>query len=224
MLKKILCGATLLCAAGFTSAATIEQESVVSTMPTDFQTVIAFDLFDDMGGTRTLESVTFSIDGMVTGNARVESEDAQAATINTTLEAELTLTDAMMNELVVTIPTITNVFNATAFDGDIDFMGSSGISYTDLMASQFEQEMYTDAATLAFFTGMGTTDFGFDASATSRATGAGNITSSFNSNAGGTVRVIYEFSETPSSVSTPSHVALLGLGLLAFAGLRKVRK
>jgi hypothetical protein len=224
MLKKILLGATFLAAAGMVNAATIEQEFDIPVQATNFDTSISFDEFDDMGGTRILNSVTFSIDGSVFGQASVESLDAAPATIVATLAATLTLTDQNMNELVVTIPSITNMFEATAFDGTIDFAGTSGIEFPDLSGTQFESETYTDGAVLASFIGSGTQMFGFDAVATSSATGAGNIITQFGSQAGGLVKVIYDYTEVPVNVSAPSHIAMLGFGLLAFAGMRKVRK
>jgi hypothetical protein len=72
--------------------------------------------------------------------------------------------------------------------------------------------------TLAYFTGAEI--FTFDAAATSRAFGAGDISSSFFTTASGTVKVIYEYRE----VSSPSHVALLGFGILVLAGFRRVAK
>ena len=222
MLKKILCGATLLCAASLSNAATITQNFNVMLADTNFDLTIPFNLFDDMGGTRILDSVSFSIAGGIEGNARAESLDAGPATLELTLSATLTLTDALMNTLVVTIPTVVNSFDAAAFDGEINFAGPSGVSFDGITASATNSETYTDAPTLAIFTGVGSMDFGFDATATSTATGAGNIISQFQSQAGGEVEVIYEWSAVP--VSAPSQVAFLGLGLLAFAGLRKARK
>ncbi|MGK0373299.1 MAG: hypothetical protein ACJAW1_003572 [Glaciecola sp.] len=220
MLKKLLCGATLLCAATFSNAGTIVLSDEVTLQTTNFQTSLSFAQFDTMGGTRVLDSVSFSIDGSIFGDISVESRDAAAATITTRLSAELTLTDALMNTLVVTIPSIERILNATSFDGDVDFGGTSGATYADLEATQFNQETYSDAATLALFTGMGFSDFTFDAAATS----VGSITSAFNTSASGLVEVIYTYSDTVTQVSAPSHVAFLGLGVLAFAGLRKVRK
>lgn len=226
MLKKFIAGVTLLCAATAANAASIEQQFDVASESTNFQSVIGFNLFDSIGGTRVLDSVSFSIDGFVSGSAEVESRDAQAATLVTTLEATLTLSSNLVADaLVVTIPSVSNTFNATAFDGSLDFAGSSGVSYDDLGATQSESASYTDAAVLAAFTGLGQMNFDFDATATSSATGAGNIVSGFVSNAGGLITVIYNYTDVPAmNVSAPSSVALLGFGLLAFAGLRKSRK
>jgi hypothetical protein len=223
MLKNILCGATLLCAAGFANAATLTFSDTVGVTDTNYATSVDLAKFDTMGGTRVLESVTFKIDGSIVGSAEVESRDAQAAEIITVISAELTLLDAMNNQLVVSMPTISNTFNASAYDGVLDFDGTSGFSLFDVTASQSEQETFTDAATLAFFSGLGNSTFTFDANAVSSATGAGNLTTGFSTEAGGLVSVIYTYSDVTVPVSAPSHIALLGLGLLAFAGVRKSR-
>jgi hypothetical protein len=227
MLKNILCGATLLCAAGVANAATVTFSDIVAVSPTNFTTTLDLAKFDTMSGTRVLEAVTFSIDGSIFGSAEVESRDSRAAIITSTLEAQLTLSDADSRTLVVTIPTIINMFNASAYDGVNDFGGTSGATFNDLNANQSEQRTFLDAATLAFFTSVGmdnSATFTFDAKASSVATGAGNLTSAFNTTAGGLVSVVYTYSDMSIPVSAPSHIALLGLGLLAFAGVRKARK
>jgi hypothetical protein len=224
MLKNILCGATLLCAAGFANAATVSFSDTVLVATTNYDTTVDLAKFDSMGGTRVLNSVTFTIDGTIFGSAEIESRDAQAATIVTTLSAELSLTDALMNTLVVTIPSIEKTFNASAYDGSTDFGGTSGAIFDDLTANQFNSQSYSDAATLALFSGLGNATFTFDATATSASSGAGNITSGFSTSAGGLVSVIYDYTDLPTQVSAPAHVALLGFGLLTFAGFRKARK
>jgi hypothetical protein len=224
MLKKILYTATLLCAATFSNAGTITLTDTVALQTTDFTKTLSFANFDTLSGARVLESVAFSIDGSIFGDIEVESRAAAPSTITATLSAELTLTDALMNTLVVTIPSITRIFNASAFDGVVDFGGTSGMTYSGLTAQKFEQSIYTDATTLAMFTGMGTSMFTFDAAAVSVATGAGGITSVFNTTAGGIVEVIYTYREVPKQVTAPSQIALLGFGLLAFAGFRRIRK
>ena len=223
MLKKILCGATLLCAATFTNAASISYSVSVGIADTDYDTTVLLPFFDDNMGTMMLDSVTFSIDGTLRGGAEVENRSTSSATtIVTNRQAQLTLTDALMNTLVVTIPTITNTFNATIFDGTLDFGGTSGITYPISDTMQYEEATYTDAPTLLAFTGMGDASFGFEALGTCSFTAGGNVLAGFTTQAGGEVTVTYEYSAVP--VSAPSQVAFLGLGLLAFAGLRKALK
>ena len=224
MLKKILSGVTLMCVASLTHAATITLSDTVALQTTNFTTTLSFAQFDTNGGTRVLESVEFSIDGSILGDAQVESFDETATTLVTTVSAQLSLTDALNNVLVVTIPSVTNTFNATAYDGSIDFDGTSGISYLGLTASAFNSESYSDTATLDLFSGAGTSTFTFDASAISSVTGGGNIFSSFRTQAEGLVSVIYNYRDVSVSVSTPSHLALFCVGIVALAGLRRARK
>ncbi len=223
MLKKIICGASLLFAAGYANAATITVAASVPLQTTNFDQVVSVDKFDDMGGTRELESVTFSLEGFLEGNARLESLDAGPSSVITTLSVTMTLSETITdNTLVITIPTLNETFNATAYDGTTDFGGTSGITYEQLTASQTESETYTDAVTLALFTGVDTIDLNLNALAESFATGAGNLITQFSTSAGGNILVTYEYDDVP--VSAPAHLALLGMILLAFAGYRTSRK
>jgi len=225
MLKNILCATSLLCATTFANAASITLTDTLVMQSTNYATTLEFAKFDTLGGARTLESVSFSIAGDILGTAQVESLDNTASTIMTTLSAELTLTDAMSNVLVVTIPSVTRTFDASAYDGTTDFSGTSVVVFDNLAASQFEEETYTDLSTLDFFSGQGVSTFSFAAQAASLATGSGNIISGLSTQAGAIVNVVYNYSVTSPAVgvSAPSHVAMLGFGLLTIAGLRKVR-
>lgn len=230
MLKKILCGASLLCAAGFSNAAVITETFTVAPTTTNFtNSSVQVAKFDTNGGNFVLNSVTFTVAGTVEGIAEVESRDAQPATVVATLSAELTLLDSMMNTLVVTIPSVSDSFNATAYDNIDDFGGTSGFTFADLDGSQTNSATFSDMGTLATYSGSAgdMINFVFNASATSVATGAGNLLSSFTTQAGGLITVAYDYTDMtppPVPVSAPAHVALLGLGLLAFAGVRKSRK
>lgn len=214
-----------MCVASLSTAAPIVLTDTIAMQITDYTKNLTFAQFDTMGGTRQLDSVSFSIAGSIVGTAQVESFDNKASTIVTTLSATLSLTDALSNVLVITVPTITNTFNATAHDGLFDYSGLSGMSYFGLTTSAFKAETYTDVATKNFFTGSGTSMFTFDAKARSFANGSGNLKSLFTMEAGGVVTVTYAYTDgTSTAVSAPSHLAMMGFGILAVAGLRKVRK
>jgi len=220
MFKKLLCGAALLSVATFSNAAvmTVTETASVGLTTTNFDEVVSVNQFDDTMG--ALQSVTFTLEGFVEANASVESLDAAPAEVTTNISVTLTLTETILNNtLVVTVPSLSETFNATAFDGTIDFAGTSGIAYTGLTADQTETNTFTDAATLGLFTGLGTVDLNLNALAESFASGAGNLITQFATQAGGNISVNYAY-DVPS-VSAPSHLALLGLGLVAFAGMRR---
>jgi hypothetical protein len=229
MLKKILCGATLLCAAGFSNAALITETGSIAVQNTNFTRTVDIAQFDtDLG---TLNSVMVTLDGQIVGDIRVQNRDAEAATIVSNLAATLTLSNGINPMLVVAIPTITNSFAASAFGGapgdPANYTSPTGQTLLDQMGSASAMNTFMDMMTLGFFSaaGGGVTTFTLDAEASSSTSGAGNLRSQFDTRAGGVISVKYDYTPPPVvGVSAPSHVALLGLGLLAFAGLRKVRK
>ena len=183
MLKKFIAGTALICAASMANAAVITQSGGTSGTTNIIETSFTIDLFDDMGGTRTLESVSVSISGGIDGAVNIESLDAEPATVSATLTADLFLADAIGNVLVITVPSIVGTADLTAFDSVIDFGGTSGVMFPDLMAESSDSELYTDIDTLSFFTGTGSVDLLFSALANSRAEGAGNIISQITTNA-----------------------------------------
>jgi len=223
MLKRILCGASLLIAANASFAETLMQEFTIETQTTDISEVISFDLFDTVGGTRVLESVAFSLSGAVDGTAQVENLNSSSTAINATLAADMFIGSAFDGELVGLAPTITESGMVSGFDGEIDFAGASGLTFLNLNANQFGETLLTDAVSLANYTGTGTSTLDFWVNATSVITGGGNLTSRFLTSAGGTVNIIYTFSDdlSPADVSEPAFLALIGMGLLGFRRFKR---
>ncbi len=220
MFKKLLCGAALLSVATFSNAAVITQTASVGIQDTNYDEVITINQFDSALG--TLNSVMFTLAGSVEGEIRVENTSLNSATdIEAVLSATLTLTDTVLNNtLVITLPAFSQTITGlTTFDGDIDFGGTSGATFGDLSDTDTQSATFSDASTLSTFTGMGTIDLNLNALATSVADGGGNLVTQFITQAGGDITVVYDY-DVPS-VSAPSHLALLGLGLVAFAGMRR---
>lgn len=223
MLKKILCGASLLCAASFSNAAVIVQDFTVDRQSTDFSEIINFNLFNDQNGTLELESVEFTLFARSSGLARVENRNANSTRITATLSTDIRLLDSVSALLVSAAPSTSRSDTLDAFDGLSDFAGPSGVEFLNLSTNDFDDVILIDAASLMAYTGMGTGSVNFVAKATSEIDGGGNLTSEILTFASGDVSVIYTFSEVTKEVSAPTHVALLGLGLLAFAGMRKAK-
>lgn len=223
MFKKLLIASALICATSVASAAVVTQTATLAVDPTNYDADISFNQFDASLG--TLNFVSITVDGTVTGIVRAESLDATATSIVATLEASLTLTDAGGSLLVTSVPTISETNAVSAFDNDVDFGGTSGVTVDDLVGTDSASAMFTSGAILASYTGAGTMDFVFDAAASSIAEGPGNIISQLNTQAGALITVIYDYTAAPVvGVSAPGHLALLGGGLLAFAGFRNSRK
>ena len=231
MLKKILLGASLLCAATITNAAavtaTVTATGEITMSTTNWTDTISVADFDTSLG--TLTSVSFTLTGSLEGDAKLESLDAAPATVKVTLEGQIKLFDLDNNLLNVSVPTTNETFNASVFDGGIDFGGTSGIDFGTLTASDTDGpttlSSLTTSLTLADFTDGVANVFNISAQAQSNASGAGNVITQFGTRAGAMVSIVYTYVPTPVvGVSSPSHIALLGLGLVGLAGVRRLRK
>jgi len=191
--------------------------------PTDItDALLSVQKFD--GSLGTLQNVTVGFDGQIIGNARVESEDAEPQTLTFNLSGILKLveyTDTIDNLFEETVST-SDSFDATAYDGTLDFGGTSGKTFEGLTATFNGENVFVDQTALDFFTGADNVDFLFSTSTTSRVTGAANITSSISTKAGATVTVTYKYDDMSGGVSpepTPEPAAILGLGLFAGVGI-----
>lgn len=221
MLKHILAGVFLFSCSSIVNAGVITVDANVEINSTNYTETVSITKFDDLAGTRVLESVGVSITGIVEGNVSIENIDNRASTIISQISAELDFTGPLGRLLSSTVPTVARTFNASAFDGTEDFVGTSGIHYSDLGANSFDSIVLNDAATLAFFSGMGVADFDFRAVATSFASGPGNLVTSFSTRAGADIKIDYTYRLVSQPVAEPTLVALLGLGLLAIARIRR---
>ena len=226
MFKRLLCGAALLAAANISNAGVITQDFTVNNQNTDISEVISFDLFDDLGGTLILESVSFSLNALVNGSAAIENRNVGSTVINATLSADVLLSDAISGSLISLAPTVSQMSSVAGFDGVVDFGGTSGLIFLNMNANESGQFMLVDMMSLADYIGVGTSTLDFIVNATSDVIGGGNLTSELVTNAGASISVVYTFSEdlVPSVVSEPAYFALLGMGILAFGRFKRRTK
>jgi hypothetical protein len=191
-----------------------------ATTATTFNTSLSFPKFDSSLG--TLNSITFQLFGSVLGNAKGESLDASPATLTLTLAASLNLQRPDNTSIVVTIPTINNTFNATAFDGVIDFAGTSGITYTAQAGSSTNAVTLSGGSDLALFTGSGSIVLPVTGTGSSSGSGAGNLLTQFATSASASAQVTYNYST--ATVPEPKVYGAIGavacLGLLGYRRFR----
>ena len=144
-----------------------------------------------------LLQIEFELKGDIQGSAAIESLDAAPSVVTTNYQAGVTLTRPDTSVIVVTLPRQVLVDNLTAFDGTIDFAGTSGITHGNLSTNTTSTAISTAPADLALFTGPagnpGTIDLTVDAIGTSNANGSGNIITQFMTQAGAEVRVCYVY-------------------------------
>jgi hypothetical protein len=151
----------------------------------------------------TLLSIQFTLSGNVQGSASAESLDGQPTIVNTQSSAMITLQRPDLSVLVITTP-VANFSDAfTAFDGVIDFGGTSGATHAGINVTD------TDMATsppplsdLVLFTGVGNIILPVVAQGTSQANGAGNLITQFTTMASASVEVCYTYEVNSPPVFT----------------------
>ena len=214
--------AAALAAFGSANAATIMDMFTVDTTRTNFDILGELAQFDPSLG--TLNKIDFILEGDVAGTAAVESLDNAPSTIEANLSATITLRNSVdpmaLVELVVVIPAVNANFNATAYDGTIDFDGTSGATFNSLMGTADETESLTDAADFAPYIGLGTFAISIEALGNSSASGSGNLITQFSTFAAAKAKVVYHF--TPDGqIPVPGALILMGTALAGFGASRR---
>jgi hypothetical protein len=157
-----------------------------------------------------LTGISFELEGDVEGNASFESLDGAPATILMNLQATITLTDPSANVLATVIPVANTSDNVTAFDGVVDFGGTSGKSYLGLTGSDSDTGNSVD---FLAFTGVGNILLPITGTGTSNGSGAGNLVLQFSTTAGASASVTYTYAPVPE----PGSCVLAGLGAIGLA-------
>lgn len=199
------------------NAATISKTDIFELSPTEITDgLLSIEKFDPSFG--KLNSVTVAFEGQIIGDAQVESLDAQPQTLTFLLSGNLSLvesTNTLINPLFEESISASDSFDATAFDGNINFTGTSATSLNGLTATFLGENFYDTPDVLNFFTGSDNAEFLFSASSNSDFTGSANIASIMSTEAGSSITVTYDFTEASVSTSEPRTL----LGLLAFGGV-----
>ncbi|MBL8862619.1 MAG: choice-of-anchor E domain-containing protein [Planctomycetes bacterium] len=198
--------ALLVCSASLQAGVPTQQVCFTDTIPlqpTNWGSSVSVPKFNPNLG--QLVSITFRLTGNVQGTARAESLDAAPTIVNTSFQAQITLTRPDLSALVVTLPVANFSDSFTAFDGAIDFGGTSGITHGNINVSDTQQSVSPPPASdLLLFTGPGNIVLPVSANGSSIATGAGNLITQFTTDAAASVEVCYTYlPNTPPSLSCP---------------------
>lgn len=140
-----------LCTFATANATTISTSGSLGTTSTNFSGLdLNVNYFNsDLG---TLSSVYITLTGNVEGIVRLENLGEASSTIDYNLSATVSLERPDGGIMLVTVlPTQTDSFAASTFDGEIDFAGLSGSSFTGLDGTDTKNATFTDLADLTLF-------------------------------------------------------------------------
>lgn len=183
----------LLClAAPLAGAATQTHVASVAMTTTDWTVTLQIPRFDATLG--TLQSVSFTLGDSLNAMFRVENLASSANTVRDSSKATITLSRPDNSGLVQVFTAFEYTNTFPAFDGTIDFGGTSGATAPDQLAFSSATATTTAPADLALFTGTGT--IGLPCRAVGRSytsDTAGNVIHGVSTRAGAQVTVVYTY-------------------------------
>jgi len=202
------------------SAGTVTYSDSIDLTSTNWSDTVSIQKFDASLG--TLVSIEFTLSGHVEGTIRFESMDSSPTTVDACLKAEIELRRPDDSLIVETFPLASVSEDVTAYDGVMDWGGTSGRTYDGLSGDKTETLVSPPPSSdLALFTGTGSIVLPIVATGCSTASGGGNLISQFITSASAYVEVTYTYDEP--AIPEPATLLLLvsGVSGLVFARSRR---
>jgi hypothetical protein len=142
----------------------------------------------------TLTEVDLVTSGSFQSQSSAENLGASGCTIAVTTGASLAI-NVPTGAVPVTIPPITETFNASAFDGKLDYGGTSGKTFAPVTSRSAPQmTVLTSPADLAAFTGHFRIPISVSGHATESVTSSSNdLSTAFQTDTSATITVIYHY-------------------------------
>jgi uncharacterized repeat protein (TIGR01451 family) len=186
-----------------TTPKTMTQTVSFGPTDTDFDLTSTVNQFDPSLG--QLTEVDIEHDGSIVSAIKVENTSkSSGANIVASVSGTLNLTAPGVSDNL-NVSQIVGNFTAGKFDGTLDFGGSSGNNFGNKTASGSHTLSIT--SNFAGWTGNGTVTLEELASATSAATGGGNVATSIASTGSANVTVVYRY--VPSNNLKPGNYTIL---------------
>ena len=156
----------------------------------------------------TLVAVDLTLVGDINGSVAVENLGSVAVSASTIDFANIAMTLPGSLGVMQTAPLISNTVSLGAFDGTIDFAGTSGSTASGLTQTGSATSQFDSATTdLSSFIGIGTVGLALNAYSPSTSSGSADLESKLLTAAGAEVMVSYVYvpsSSTSGIVASPS--------------------
>lgn len=198
-----------LLGSGFNSLSTAPAIAATNTPTTPTQQVTATFTPFTTGGSQTqsvaqfnpslgtLNSVQIILNGKLTSDVKVENLDAAPSTVNAQVNGNLSLSGPGGNLLSVSPSIVDNNSALSAYDGTLDYGGTSGHNFGAQSASA--QKSITLTNNLSSWVGNGNVALSEAGQSSSTVSGSGNEQVHICSDASGTTTVIYHYTPKPQT-------------------------
>jgi len=171
---------------------TVAQTLTVGPNPAGWGTTWAIDCFDPSLG--ALLAVDIDMNGTLVASVAAENLASNAISFQTTQQASVSI-GLPGSQSVNVASSATDSMNLTAFDGSLDYAGTSGRTDAGLPAALDGSvtSAETDPVLLAAFTGTGVLELPITSVGTSFTDGGANMRSILNSNIGAAIQLDYVY-------------------------------
>ncbi|MBL8452105.1 MAG: PEP-CTERM sorting domain-containing protein [Zoogloea sp.] len=211
-MKKTLLALALI-AAGSAQAATITQSATLNLQTTEINQTFNINKFDSTLGTLTGVAITLDAEAISTATLRNTSTTPQRFSFGSTLNLFLDNISAGVSESLQL-----SLFNFGPTNLAVNVL-------TDLGTVNPTDSLTFNASDLAAFIGSGSTSFSCTSLVSnSQAGGGGNIRVTQDTQAGCGLNVVYTYdvaTPPPAQVPEPASMALVGLGMMGLAAIRR---
>ena len=209
-MKKHLLALALIAATGAAQAATVTQSAPLVQEVTEIDQAFDFNQFDSSLG--TLNSVSIILDGAATSSVSFTNRAAQDQNFSFKSTLSLYLVGVGLSEQL----------DLALFDYPRTL---TAVGTTDLGTVNAADSVTISATDLAAFIGTKTANLACESGVTnSQSGGGGNIDVSQTTTAGCGITVVYDYTvptPPPAPIPEPASMALIGLGALGLAAVRR---
>mgnify|MGYP001043939402 CR=1 FL=1 len=217
LLVPLISAMMLVSLVGASSAAIKTFTDSTGVVDTGWSGELRLQQFDPAWG--TLNDIRVTYEGRLIASVSFENRDRRPATISTTVASNMTIGIPRYAMHTIEMAPLTRTYNAEAYDGVLDFGGTSGHTYADHVI----QDSIATASLMydsEYWKGSNFVIIPVDASGTAYGSGAANLVLAFGLQAVGTARVDYYYTPVPE----PSGLLTLLPGAAGLVGAMRFRR